>query len=203
MKIYCTFIILLYCIITMPFSFAETSMKNTHIVFTQPNSDNIMQFEKDIAYFYGANDPAKISQNYIKAIQEFERLGTNANKELLKHAMLEPLKNAYEEIQAQTPLKFDSNKAAQYEFELILAQAKEETFETIYQIMNNLYKEVFQSSAIAVHKGAMLRTFLYKYKISLLKKSNILTNEDQTIMRAIAKESEQELNKLSTQPPSS
>ena len=58
--------------------------------------------------------------------------------------MIKPLKNAYEEIQAQTSLKFDSNKAAQYEFELILAQAKEDTFEAIYQIMNNLYKEVFQ-----------------------------------------------------------
>lgn len=176
----------------------ELNMKNTQIVFTQPDSDKIMQFEKDIAYFYGANNPEKISQHYIQAIQEFEQLGINTKEELLKRAMIDPLKKAYEEVQAQTSLKFDSNVAAQYEFELILAQAKEASFETIYQITNYLYNEVFQSNATAIHKGAMLRTFLYKYKISLLKKSNTLTEEDQNIMRAIAKESEQELNKITT-----
>ena len=156
----------------------------------------MFQFEKDIAYFYGAKNPEKISEHYIKAIQEFEKLGPGANNDLLKQTMFNRLKEAYAEVRAQTSLQFDTEKAAQYEFKLILAQAKAAPFENIYQIMLDLYHEVFQSDALAIHKGAMLRTFLYKYKIGLLKRSDKLSNDDQIFMRSIARESERELNNV-------
>lgn len=157
--------------------------------------EKVMQFEKEIAYFYGAKNPEIIAQYYIKAINSLEKLGIQANETTLKKEMIDPLIKAYEEVQIQTARKFDPNKAAEYEFQLILAQTKGDTFETIYQIMTNLYHEVFSSHTEAIQKAAMLRTFLYKYKISL-KKNNTLSIEDQNLLRAMAKESEQTLNNI-------
>lgn len=163
---------------------------------TQLNPGKILDLEKEIAYFYGAQNPERIVYFYISAINEFEKLGVKADEKALKKVMIEPLKQAYMEVQSQTSLNFNPEKAAQYEFKLILAQAKEETFEAINKIIFNLYNEIFQSNSIAVRKAAMLRTFLCKYKMALLKSGSVWTEGDKTIMRAIAKESEKELSSV-------
>ncbi len=110
--------------------------------------------------------------------------------------MLEPLKEAYKEIQAQTQLRFDIEKEVLYELQLILAQAKQAPFETINQLMVDLYREVFNSDEVGIYKGAMLRTFLYKYKLSLMKNGNAFSDEDMVLLLSIAKASEKELNNL-------
>lgn len=157
--------------------------------------EKTIQFEKEIAYFYGAKNPEIIAQYYIQALKGLEKLGIQANETTLKKEMLDPLLKAYEEVKVQTERNFDPKKAAKYEFQLILAQAKGDTFETIYQIMTNLYNEVFGSHPQAIQKAAMLRTFLYIYKISL-QKNNTLSIEDQNLLRAMAKSSEQILNNI-------
>lgn len=172
----------------------ETNMQKKQIVFTQSDSDKMVQFEKEIAYFYGAKNPELIAKHYLKAIEKLEQIGIQVDNNLLEKSMLHHLKEAYQEVRNQTHLKFDIDKAAKYEFQLILAQTKEEPFEKIYHIMVNLYKEIFHSDKLDIHKGAMLRTFLYKYKLSLLKKNNTLSDSDQDLMLAIAKASKKALN---------
>lgn len=157
--------------------------------------EKMIQFEKEIAYFYGAKNPEIIAQYYIEAIKRLEKLGIQTKEATIKNEMLDLLTKAYEEVQIQTLRKFDPKKAAEHEFQLILAQAKGETFETIYKIMCNLYTEVFATHPEAIQKAAMLRTFLYKYKISL-QKNNTLSLEDQNLLRAMAKESDQILNNI-------
>lgn len=166
------------------------------LAFTQADSKEMMDFEKDIAYFYGAKDPEKVSSLYIKAIQALEELGLKSKEETLQAAMLGPLNQAYAEVKHQTNLTFNPTKAAVFEFQLILAQAQTKPFEDIYSIMMNLYHEVFSSEDPAIHKAAMLRTFLYKYKISLLKQNNGLSDSDKLIIQAIAEESVNALNSL-------
>lgn len=171
-------------------------MHETQKVFSESEAVVAMEFEKNIAYFYGAKNPDLIAEPYLKAIQELERLGLHGDDEQLEMSMLPSLKEAYAEVQKQTQLNFNIDKAAHYEFHLIISQAKRAPFELIYNIMKNLYQEIFQAHTIQIHKGAMLRTFLYKYKLSLLNNEKSLTCGDRAIMLSIAKASEQELKKL-------
>lgn len=108
--------------------------------------------------------------------------------------MIRHLRSAYGEVGKQTVLKFDINQAAHHEFRLIIAQSKEAPFEQIYQIMIDLYSEVFNTKDIAIHKAALLRTFFYKYKTSLLRKNGGLSEDDQTLILSMAKSSEKELS---------
>lgn len=164
--------------------------------FTKPHDKQIMQFEKEIAYFYGAENPESIAHYYLEAIQRLEKLGMDAEKNILAHTMLPLLKEAYAQVQKQTSLHFDLDTAAQIELELILAQAKEEPFEHIYHLMLKLYATVFRVPEKNFYKSAMLRTFLYKYKISVLKADSCLSEEDLTLMLSMAKISKEELNKF-------
>ena len=79
---------------------------------------------------------------------------------------------------------------------MILAQSKRASFEDIYNIMVALYKEMFQSDANGVQKAALLRTFLYQYKIRLLSFDEHLSDADIQLLIDIAKRSEEELNGL-------
>ena len=168
------------------------------MTFTKPDDEKVMHFEEEIAYFYGARNSEPIAGHYVKALQELERLGIGAGKNILAGSMFMPLRQAYEEVQKQTSLRFDLDQAAQLELELILAQAQEESFESIYQLMIELYTIVFGVKAKHLHRSAMLRTFLYKYKISLLKMTGGFLEDDIDLLLAIAKASERELSRVNT-----
>lgn len=110
--------------------------------------------------------------------------------------MLPDLEKAYGEVKKQTSLRFDSKKAALHEFDLILAQSKRASFENIYEFMLDLYREMFQSEGRGVQKAALLRTFLYHYKIRLLSFDDHLSDADIQLLIDIAKRSEEELNRF-------
>jgi hypothetical protein len=164
--------------------------------FTNLNSEKILKFEKEIAYFYGAKDPELIAQHYMQAIKALETKGAAANIKILREKMLPSLENAYQEVKKQTSLHFDVELAAALEFGLILAQSKRASSKDINGIMLALYKEMFQSDAIGIQKAALLRTFLYQYKIKLLSFDELLSDADIELLRALARRSEEELNSI-------
>lgn len=153
-------------------------MTRAQVAFTQAGSSDLLEFEKEIAYFYGAPNPDAIAEQYIKAIVELEQGG-------LESAIIPHLKAAYEEVKNQTGFRFEVGLAAQHECRLIRAQARQASFEEIYQIMKDLYGEVFQTTSVEIDKAAYLRTFLYIYKIRLLNMSGGLTSEDKELLLKI------------------
>jgi len=159
-------------------------------------SMEMLQFEKKIAYFFGASDPERIASHYLEALKQLEILGMNASDEELKKNMLPALVQAYHEISKQTHLEFDLNEAAKLELSLILSQARKAPFEKIKIIMQDLYKGIFKSDSFNIHKASMLRTFLYQYKISILQNENHLTENDKKLMLLLAKMSEEELQNI-------
>jgi hypothetical protein len=164
--------------------------------FTRTNSDRILKLEEQIAYFYGAKKRELVAQYYIKAIKTLEKEGFSSDEKVLRDKMLPDLEKAYLEVKRQTTLRFDAKKAASHEFDLILAQSKGTSFEDIYEIMVDLYREMFQSDENGIKKAALLRTFLYQYKIRLLSLDHHLSDADSQLLIDIAKRSEEELNVL-------
>ncbi len=158
------------------------SQSTIHPKFTDVNSLDMQEFEKEIAYFYGAEDITPIAEAYLKALSFIE---TQESTHVLQHLI-----QAYEKISKQTARNFDCLKAAELEYALIQAQAEQQDFDTLKTIMVNLYQAVFNTDSIHIHKAAMLRTFLYQYKVELIKKQSTLTPNDKSIMLAMAQESE-------------
>lgn len=166
--------------------------KSNPVTFTS-QSEQILNLEAELAYCYGIANPSLAAEPYMKAIQILEQSKKPLNRTLLQKEMLPLLEQAYTEIRKQRAFSCDVKKAALYEFDLILAQAERASFESICNIMVKLYNEVFQTHSPAIEKAAMLRTFLYKYKIQLLSYSNKLSLSDIELLKTIAKASEKEL----------
>jgi hypothetical protein len=152
--------------------------------------------EEDIVYLFGAPEPKLVAGHYMQAIKSMEEISAAGHENTLRQKMLPFLENAYGEVKRQTNLKFDVAKAASFEFDLIRAQSTKASFEDIYDIMVNLYREMFQSQDSAIQKAALLRTFLYQYKIRLLSLDQHIPDADIHLLKAIAKRSEEELNSL-------
>jgi hypothetical protein len=164
--------------------------------FTQADSQDKLSFEKELVYLYGASDTTPIANHYIKAIVDLEKLGIDAGDGVLSQAMIPSLKAAYEEVRHQTGLTFDPDKAAYHEYKLIHAQANQDPFEVIHQIMMDLYGEVFHSTHEDLDKAASLRTFLYIYKIRLMEMNGGFTEDDKNVLLTLAKSSEKLLSRF-------
>ncbi|MBP9692542.1 MAG: hypothetical protein KBD90_04335 [Alphaproteobacteria bacterium] len=173
-----------------------SSLSEQPIDFTKLNSDKVLKLESEIAYFYGATERELVAQHYMQAIKTLEKEGISSDKKSLRDKMLPDLENAYREVKKQTSLHFAPQKAAVHEFDLILAQSKRASFEDIYNIMVDLYREMFQSESSGIQKAALLRTFLYQYKIRLLSLDEHLSDADIHLLIDIAKRSEEELDGL-------
>lgn len=159
------------------------------ISFSKVDDKNMEYFERQIVYLYGAHDIKPIVDNYINALKELENIGVSSSLKLLADSMLPFLEKCYILISTQTGLKFDITTAAKLELDLILAQANQASFEFINNIMNELYNCVLNSHSPNIMKAAMLRTFLYQYKIRILNSDKGITAFDINIMLEIDKES--------------
>lgn len=147
-----------------------------------------MSFEKQIAYFFGVSHQEPVAKAYLQALKKLEEVGPNGSKELLPY-----LETAYKEIAQQRNLNFDTTKAANIELQIILGNALGASFDTIQDLMIQLYTVVFQSHSPAIKKAAMLRTFLYQYKAEVIKAGEIPL-KDKELMIDIAKASERYLD---------
>jgi hypothetical protein len=166
------------------------------IHFTRPDSEKILKLEEEIVYLYGAPEPQKVASHYMQAIKTLEEISATTSEEQLREKTLPFLVNAYAEVKAQTALQFDVLTAASYEYDMISAQSRKAGFEDICAIHVRLYQEIFQSKDPAIEKAAMLRTFLYQYKIRLLSREDHVSNEDISLMKQLAKRSAELLNGL-------
>jgi hypothetical protein len=168
-------------------------MKNTVSELTNPLSSEMLYLEKNIAYFFGVENPDKVSCHYIKAVQEIERLGKNESRDILYMHLISHLRLAYQEVSEQKQLRFNIDKAAELEFELFMGGLRNSTFEKDFQILVKIYETVFQTSSNRMLKAAMLRSFLFKYKIAVFDETQKLTPSDQDILLELAKASEDEM----------
>lgn len=164
--------------------------------FSKIEDKEMADFERRIAYFFGAQNIQPIADAYIGALQVLEELGPDAAKQVYAEKMLPFLELAYVEISAQTSLEFDVKRAAELELILIIAQSEQQEFEVIVQIMIELYQLIFNSTSFNVCRASMLRTFLYQYKVQTLKSENGLSELDQQVMLTLADASEDLLNEL-------
>ena len=165
--------------------------------FIKINSDEFIQFEKEIAFFYFAKNTQNIAKHYIQATTKFEQA---KNKQVdineLQKVTTPDLAQAYLAVQQETHLTFDLNKAAILEFNLIYSQSIQDDFEHLKQIMIDLYKIIFKTDNSHVTKAAMLRTFLYQYKTTATFEKQRLSKNDIILLKSIAKSSEEELANL-------
>ena len=165
--------------------------------FIKINSDEFIQFEKEIAFFYFAKNTRNIARHYIQAITKFEK-AKNEQVDIneLQRVTTPDLSQAYLAVQQETLLTFDLNKAAILEFNLIYSQSIQDDFDYIKQIMIDLYKTIFRTDNSHITKAAMLRTSLYQYKTIVISEKQGLSKNDIIILKNIAKSSEQELANL-------
>lgn len=165
-------------------------------VFSKLDEVEMSELERELVYLYGATNPEEVAPLYVNSLKELEALGISASQDKLKAAMVPHLQKAYEVVRNQTGLEFDTLKAAEIECSLILAQTNQESFEKIRDIMISLYETVFRSQSEDIVKAAMLRTFLYQYKVKLVNSNVPLTQRDRKVLISMARESEELLNGL-------
>jgi hypothetical protein len=95
--------------------------------FIKINSDEFIQFEKEIAFFYFAKNTQNITKYYIQAITKFEKAKNQQDRidiDELQRVTIPDLAEAYLAVQQETHLTFDLNKAAILEFNLMSARHK-------------------------------------------------------------------------------
>ncbi len=166
------------------------------IQFSIIEKKTMKEFEKEIAYFFGVSHPEPVIDAYIKALKKLEELGSHASFNLLEEEIVPYLEMAYQEISRQRGWNFNSHQAAKIELQIILGNSHQASFETVQNLMTNLYTLVFQSDSPLIRKAAMLRTFLYQYKVDILKRERDISKEDQALMIGLAKTSESYLNAI-------
>lgn len=157
--------------------------------------NNLEAFEKKIAYFFGVKNEQPVIEAYLNALQKLNNIGVGS-VELLEHEMIPYLEKAYLSIAQQRNWEFDIHTAAKLEFQIILGNVNGSSFEDVQDLMMQLYTVVFRSDSPFIKKAAMLRTFLYQYKASLLENQQTLSELDQIIMFEMAQTSMEYLNAI-------
>lgn len=156
---------------------------------TDPLSRDMLNFETQIAYFFAVPNPEEVAKHYIEAVKAIEEFGQDQEK---LHSIVMPhLRLAYQEVKNQMDLNFDTETAASLEFDLFLSGIQNSSFEDDYQILVKIYETVFQIKSAGFIKAAMLRAFLYKYKMVVFSETKKLTPSDQEILLEIANASEE------------
>lgn len=179
----------------LAFGLLEANQKS-EIQFSMVEDKSMEEFEKTIAYFFGTSQPEVIKEYYVKALKKLEEIGSDSPISLAEREVTPYLEEAYKEIARQRNWDFNPSQAAVLELKIMLCYVKGENFDTIINLMIELYAHVFQSDSNNIHKAAMIRTFLYQYKVDLLKKEQKISQEEMKMMISLARTSEQLLNAI-------
>ncbi|MDP1835741.1 MAG: hypothetical protein Q8K75_07415 [Chlamydiales bacterium] len=153
-------------------------------------------FEQELTYFFGVSDEEPVVRSYMAALQQIELIGLDSI-DLLEQKMLPHLEKAYQSVAEQRKWNFDIQVAAKIEFQIIVGNCKGSSFEGVCNLMIQLYNLVFQCNSPLIQKAAMLRTFLYQYKVHLLKDDSEFSQQDQRIMLELTQTSKKFLNSIS------
>lgn len=163
--------------------------------FPMFEKDKLEIFEAQIAYFFGVPDPQPVKEAYMNALNRIEAIGSHSS-DMLQKEVLPYLEKAYQSIAKQRNWCFDIHQAAQIELKIILGNLNSASFESITDLMVQLYTLVFRSNSPKILKAAMLRTFLYQYKIETVKREQKISQQDYDLMLKMAKTSEDFLNSI-------
>ena len=170
-----------------------TKINTQDLQFSDPLSPQMLEFEKEIAYFFGVQETQLVAQHYIQAVQLYEKLCTKCTDQEIQQQLLPHLIGAYTEIAKQLKRQFDIEKAANLEFDLFMVFNRCTSFEASCEILVNIYQTVFHTISPQIYKAAMLRTFLYQYKNEVFKQTGHLSDADREIMLSLAEASKSEL----------
>ncbi len=177
--------------------FEAPAMHNSHDVqFSLVEEPKMEDFEKKLAYYFDVNDPEPIIEAYVRALKKLERIGSQTSINVLEQELIPSLEEAYIEIAEQKGLRFDPHQAAKLELQIILGNANGASFETVQNNMSQLYAHVFQSTSPNIRKAAMLRTFLYQYKVDVLKREKGITDAEMNMLIALSDTSKELLNSI-------
>lgn len=158
--------------------------------FSLVSDQDMEDFEANLAYFFGARNTQEIVDNYILALKTLEEVGANAPDHILRSKLHPHLKKAYEAVSKETGLLFSEDLAADAEMRVILAHARHAPFEEIYEGMKHIYSVVFNSRSQEISKASLLRTFIYLYKVDVVKKEKSLSEMDKKLLLSLAYASE-------------
>lgn len=150
---------------------------------------SLRELEQEIAYFYDVQDVEAVSRHYMQAITDFEHGGNKAQ-------VVASLRGAYGEVKKQKSLAFDADIAANYEYELISAQASKAPAQLIEDIMESLYQTIFDKNSSSIKLIAQLRTALYRYKILFVEQEIEISEADVKLLKAIDNRSKELLAEL-------
>jgi len=166
------------------------------IQFSLIEENKMEDFERKIAYYFGTENPEPIIASYVNALKRLEAIGSRSSMQILEKELIPYLEEAYKEISEQRTWDFDVPQAAKLELQIILGNANGLNFETIQDLMSRLYALVFQSSSPNVRKAAMLRTFLYRYKVDVLKRERYLSETEMNLLISLSETSKELLNSI-------
>lgn len=166
------------------------------IQFSLIEENKMEDFEKKIAYYFGTKNPEPIIASYVNALKKLEAIGSRSSLQILEKELIPYLEEAYKEISEQRAWDFDVRQAAKLELQIILGNANGLNFETIQDLMSQLYALVFQSSSPNVRKAAMLRTFLYQYKVDVLKREKNISETEMNLLISLSETSKELLNSI-------
>lgn len=167
---------------------------NVEKSLTDPLSLEMLQFEKDIAYFFGVKDQELVAKHYVRAVELYELLKAELSEQKMQEQLLPHFILAYQEVAKQTGRDFDIKKAAHLEWELAMVFDRGLSFEASCQILVEIYQTVYQESSPQIDKAAMIRTFLYQYKNDIFKKTGHLSIKDRKTILHLASLSTSELD---------
>lgn len=189
-----TFIFMIF--ITVSGDLFSESIKSSQSNFSMIEQERQEAFETEIAYFFGVADTRPVVQAYIGALRRLETLGHNCSSAVYEQEIIPFLEMAYRSIAEQRNWYFNTHAAAQIELQIILSNLTGTSFDTVKNLMVQLYTLVFQCYCPQIEKAAMLRTFLYQYKTEVLKKERRLSWQDQKLIVEIANLSKNYLNSI-------
>lgn len=162
---------------------------------TQDNPGKAKTYEEEFAYFFGVKNEQPVAEAYFAALQKLNTIELDSTA-VLEKEVLPYLEKAYKSVAAQRNWTFDTHLAAKLELQIILGNLRGSDFEDVQNLMVQLYELVFQLDSPLIAKAAMLRTFLYQYKTSILKTGQQLSLDDLKILLEISKASKEILNKI-------
>lgn len=167
------------------------------VQFSLVEEPKMEDFEKKLAYYFGAKNPEPIIEAYVKALKKLEEIGSHSPMHILEQELIPPLEEAYKIISEQKGLHFEAHRAAELELKIILGNANGASFETVQNFMSQLYTHVFQSTSRNIRKAAMLRTFLYQYKVDVQKREKTISDAEMKMLISLSETSKEFLNTIS------
>lgn len=143
-------------------------------------------FETEISYFFGIKDPyliASIADLYFNIFSQTHE------------EMLATLNQVYQKIQTLVPWKFNAEKAAKLEQDIIYAFRDMASLESLICLYKQIYAVIFNQQEENFDKIAQLRAFLFFYKENI-ERTSPLTIQDKDFIISIARLSESYLQEF-------